>query len=397
MRAEMLEIEEVVDEAGLAALEPTWRALVDATPHATPFQTWEWLSTWWEHHRSGKLWVLVARDKNVAVGLMPLTRTWYRVPPLRQVRWMGAPLSDFQDIVGPPDRQAECTRAFLAHLAKTRSLWDVCDLNDLLDGSALPSAPFASSDEHLRGETVFHRMCPVISLAPSWEEYSKSLGKNLRANVGRRRRQLEKAYRTELDTVHGDALPAAMNDLFHLHNTRWRRRGVGGAFSGERIQAFHHEVARKFDERGWLKLHRLRCDGSARALFYCFQLGGRVYYYLSGFDDSISKFSPGNVLMGYSVQQAIADGAREFDLLRGDETYKYAWKAVDRKTVRMILRHGSMRSRLAFEGHRVERFVEQEGLKLQRRMWGRQGQTGKGAPAADGAKLSEPDQNNDVS
>jgi hypothetical protein len=60
----------------------------------------------------------------------------------------------------------------------------------------------------------------------------------------------------------------------------------------------------------------------------------------------------------------------------------------------MVLRHGSMRSRFAFGGHRFERFVEHEGLKLQRRMWGRQTEAAaKGAPPAEGARISEPDPN----
>jgi CelD/BcsL family acetyltransferase involved in cellulose biosynthesis len=161
-----------------------------------------------------------------------------------------------------------------------------------------------------------------------------------------------------------------------------------GAFAGARMQAFHHEVAQKFLARGWLKLHRLRLDGEARAAFYCFQLGARVYYYLSGFDQSVGKFSPGNVMMAYAIQRAIADGAREFDLLRGDETYKYAWKAEDRTTQRLVLGHASLRSRFATSGHRFERWVEHEGLKMQRRLWGR-----KEASGTESARLREPDGN----
>ena len=179
-----------------------------------------------------------------------------------------------------------------------------------------------------------------------------------------------------------------MEDLFRLHNRRWRRRGAMGAFAGKRMQAFHHEVAQKFLARGWLKLHRMRLDGEARAAFYCFQLNGRVYYYLSGFDHTVGKFSPGNVMMGYAIERAIADGAREFDLLRGDESYKYMWKAEDRSTQRLVIGHGTLRSRIAVGGHRFERWVEHEGLKVQRRLWGR-----KEAERAEPARLPEPDGN----
>jgi CelD/BcsL family acetyltransferase involved in cellulose biosynthesis len=211
----------------------------------------------------------------------------------------------------------------------------------------------------------------VIPLEATWEKFAAGLSKNMRTNVGRRRRQIAKTFKTEYDTANADTLAQAMEELFELHNRRWRRRGAMGAFAGERMQKFHHEVARQFLERGWLRLHRLRLDGETRAAFYCFQYGARVYYYLSGFDLEYGKFSIGNVAMSHAVESAIKDGAREFDLLRGDETYKFQWKAVERSTLRLVIGHATLRSRFALAGHRLERYLELKGLEMQRRMWGR--------------------------
>ena len=80
------------------------------------------------------------------------------------------------------------------------------------------------------------------------------------------------------------------------------------------------------------------------------------------------------VLLSQAVMQAIAEGAREFDLLRGDESYKYEWKAAERRTLRLIGGSGTLRSRLALLCSRVERYVEHHGLRLQRRLWGRRPQ-----------------------
>jgi CelD/BcsL family acetyltransferase involved in cellulose biosynthesis len=375
----VLQISEVIDEAGLAALEPVWKDLFDRAAAPTPFQSWEWVSSWWAHHREGRLWILVARDNGVVVGLMPLRIERYRGSFFREVRWMGAPLSDYQDQVAAAGRETECAQAFLGHLGASTGKWDFADLNDIREGS-----PLVLGGDGLSSTVEFHRMCPIIKLQPTWDEYSKTLGKNLRANVGRRRRQLEKAFKTELGTVDDPAeLTQAMDELYALHNTRWRKRGASGAFANKRVQAFHHEVARRFQARGWLRLHRLRLDGTTRGAFYCFHLGTRTYYYLSGFDAEIGKFSPGNVIMGAVIQRAITDGDRELDLLRGDETYKYQWNATDTKTERLLLGHATLRSRFGLGAHRFERFVEHRGLAIQRRLWGRR--------ANERAKLSQPD------
>jgi len=364
----MLDVVEVTDDAGLAALEPTWRALFEADAEATPFQSWEWLSAWRRHLGGGRPWVLVARRSGDPVALLPLAVSRYRGTPLRQVRFMGAPLSDFQDQVAAGGERAATAALFLRHLARRRAAWDLCDLNDLRAGSALPAA---QAREDLRAETVFHRVCPVIPLGATFDGFIKSLGKNMRSNVGRRRRQLEKQFQTVFDLASAETLPEALEELFALHNGRWRKRGASGAFATPAVQAFHHEVARAFLQRGWLRLHRLRCDGTTRAAFYCFSHRGRVYYYLSGFDDSVGKFSPGLVLMAQAIEHAIGEGARAFELLRGDESYKYAWKARDESTVRMILGHGGLRSHLATDGHALERFLEHQGLRVQRWLWGR--------------------------
>ena len=75
--------------------------------------------------------------------------------------------------------------------------------------------------------------------------------------------------------------------------------------------------------------------------------------------------------MAQAIERAIADGAIEFDLLRGDETYKFAWKAEERETLRLIIGRPALRSSFALGAHRFERFIEHKGLALQRRLWGR--------------------------
>jgi CelD/BcsL family acetyltransferase involved in cellulose biosynthesis len=384
--ARALTVRLVTDDAALLALGPAWRALVAASSASTPFQTWEWIESWWRHHRYGRLHVLVAYDRDVVVGILPLVWSRYRGTPFRQLRWMGAPLSDFQELIAADGDRERVAAVLLGELASSVSAWDLGDLNDLRQGGAIHEA--VGEVDGLRRELVFHRHCPTIALGTTFDGFLKSLGKNMRANVGRRRRQLEKAYRCQLDTVtNPDELPEAMEALFRLHNARWQRRGARGAFGTPALRAFHHEVARRFLQAGWLRLHRMRLDGETKACFYCFAFGGRVYYYLSGFDESVGKFSPGNVMMAFAVEQAIREGARSFELLRGDESYKYDWKAVDQTTERLVLGHASLRSRMAVRAHRLERFLEHEGLKIQRRLWGRKPKPRAAAPAQPPATL----------
>ncbi len=43
-------VEIVEDSWGFAALEEEWDDLHRQSPRATPFQSWAWLYSWWEHY-----------------------------------------------------------------------------------------------------------------------------------------------------------------------------------------------------------------------------------------------------------------------------------------------------------------------------------------------------------
>jgi CelD/BcsL family acetyltransferase involved in cellulose biosynthesis len=364
----MLEVHEVTDGGALAALAPEWHTLLDRAADPTPFQSYEWQASCWRHVGKGRLWVLAARDNGVLCGLMPLCISRYRGTFLRQVRFLGAPLSDFQEILAARGQETAVRDLFLSHLSRHAHRWDLCDFADQRKGTSLT---VGEMPPRLASLLLHHRVCPFIPLAGSWDEFVGRLSKNTRTNLGRRRRQVVKQFKAEYDQATSATLPEALTELFALHNARWRKRGVSGAFADAKVQALHRDVAAQFVARGWLRLHRLRLDGVTRAAFYCFQLGERVYYYLSGFDLEYSKYSLGNVLMAQAIETAIKDGAREFDFLRGDETYKFAWNASERETLRLIIGRPGLRSGFALRGHAFERWVELKGLALQRRLWGR--------------------------
>jgi hypothetical protein len=49
------------------------------------------------------------------------------------------------------------------------------------------------------------------------------------------------------------------------------------------------------------------------------------------------------MLWAHAIEQAIAEGAREFHFLRGPEAYKYAWGATDRWNMRRSFRRNAER------------------------------------------------------
>jgi CelD/BcsL family acetyltransferase involved in cellulose biosynthesis len=66
-------------------------------------------------------------------------------------------------------------------------------------------------------------------------------------------------------------------------------------------------------------------------------MNGVVFSYQIGFDPKLKRMSPGAIIIAHAIQEAISRGLKEFDFLRGSESYKYRWGARDRETYRVLL------------------------------------------------------------
>lgn len=316
----------------LVALREEWSDLWDRCPGATPFQSPEWAVPWWRHLGRGRLRVLLHRSEGRLTGLAPLY-----VSPLGRVRLLGTGNTDYLDFLADPG----CPEALPALLTSALRLGTACDFQQLSPASDLLRA---GTPERGMATALRQEPCPVLPLPASAEDWWSGLPARLRSNLRYCRRRLEReGGATEQATAEG--LPEAMDALFRLHEARWRKRRLPGVFRSARVQAFHHEAAGGFLRRGWLRLYTLRQGGEIRAALYCFSARGRTYYYAGGFDPGLARLSPGTVLTGHAIEQAVREGCTEFDFLRGDEPYKYAWGAVDRWNHRRLLhpRHQYLR------------------------------------------------------
>jgi CelD/BcsL family acetyltransferase involved in cellulose biosynthesis len=295
---------------GLEGLEDDWRAL--ATASGNVFSTWEWAQAWLEHlGGSAAPFALRARDSSGAVvGLAPLYVT--RVGGVRLARLVGQGPADEMGPVCDPRDDAAVSQAVAAHRPGRR--WQVLLAERLREPGPWQAAP---------GARVLNRdASPVVDTAGvSWDEYLASRSSNFRSQVRRKERKLVRehglAYRLSDDPAR---LGEDMETLFDLHQRRWGP-GASSAFGGER-RAFHRAFATAAQRRGWLRLWLAEVGGRPVAAWYGFRFGGADWYYQFGRDPEWDRLSVGQVLLAHTLREAMADGMREYRLLRGGEAYK---------------------------------------------------------------------------
>lgn len=355
-----MDVREITDARELSErYGADWQRIAAASPQATVFQTWEWTQTWWTHYGAGKkqrLWAFAFLENGAVVGFAALF--FSALPsPLRVARFVGAGGSDYLDLLALPGQEQAVADAFLYALSERRGRWDWVDLQQIRPGAV--AAMHGDGEEEdaarrVRTQAWQGETCPYLPLPGDWETFRKGLGKKLRANIGYYERALGKVYEVEMRLATAQTLDADLDDFFDLHQRRWNRRWLPGAFASRRARAFHADAARRLLAAGMLRLHMLLLDGEAQAALYCFQKGERCAYYLGGFAPELARYSIGTVLTAQAIRYAIEqDGAAEFDFLRGDEGYKYRWGAQDRFNRRLSLTHFGLRPALLSLGGRV--------------------------------------------
>ncbi|MDG4882747.1 GNAT family N-acetyltransferase [Mesorhizobium sp. WSM4884] len=311
------------DQAAFDDLEPHWWPLWSRSTSATPFQSPAWLLPWWRTFSPGDLSAIAIWSRNDLVGLAPL----YREP--RASGWLllpvGISLSDYLDILCAPGREAEVSYVIAeAALSLEWSKWVLPDL----------PAEAASLRFNLPNvaENRFpnHAACPVLSLARG-ETLARPIPSRRRRQLRRAERAAQRRGRVAIERYEADPR-TFMDQLVRLHNARWAGQGVLTHIA----QDFHRMALPRLAANGLARCWLIEIGDTVVGAYYGFHHRCRAYAYLGGFDPAYAAESPGAILIGTAITEAVREGAREFDFLRGRESYKYGWGAVDQWTTQRV-------------------------------------------------------------
>lgn len=342
----MYRIERLAMPEQFEAARAAWEQLLATGARAPVFLTWEWVSTWCRHvEPDWEAWVLLAwnADGNLA-GVLPLMRVHHTYGPL-QVRRLAFIGSNYAyrthlDLAAAPHEEQAVVDAFMGYLKQQAGVWDVLDLEGLAAGSPLRDALARAGGQFAEKEPVD---CPYTPLPATWKDYEmEQLSANRRQQIRARRRHLERDFPGQVvfQTVkHAGELPPAMDNLVRLHRLRWHGRGQASSFDVPSFLDFHRDIAARALECGWLRLYLLKIGDRAIAVEYCYLYDGVLFDYQKGFDPdpTLERYSPGQLLLAYAIQEAIAEGARELDMARGTYDYKFSWTHASRPDGHILL------------------------------------------------------------
>jgi len=352
----------------------TWDGLAAQNPWATPFSRWAFQRAWWDAYGANaheETLVLLPADAPAGaepVAILPLmhrhevepsdaaTHTTMRhgadahltpVAPTDTAVFFGASYhADYATILAAPHDLPAVAAALTDYLAEPagRRRWDVVDLRRLRCGDPAADALAAAVGAHdvpegwtldLEREDV----CPVVTLpvGADLEEYLSTLGKKERHEIRRKLRRAEAVgpvlFEDSPDPV------ADLETFIDLHQKKW---GLDGLFpeteGGAQSRVLFRRLFELHGADGPLRLAFLSVAGRRIAAGIWFETDDAYLYYNAGVDPAARDLSPGVLMVQALVGRALAAGVRRLDFLRGNESYKYEWGAVDEPIQRLLVR-----------------------------------------------------------
>lgn len=297
-----------------------WDALVAAQPQPSAF-----LRSWWvEHAGAGTTALLRCRDGDALVGgfAVEVDRIGRGPASVERVRCVGqgdlAP--DHLDVFAAAGRHDDVLDAVLAWLRRPGSR--LVDLDGLAADGRLANA--------LRAHEIDRIAAPYATLPSTVDEYVAARPGRVRSTISRTRKRLVRSGAT-IERVVADDHARALDALADLHDGRW---GETSGFLGS--WGRFRTAAGVGLERGDVRATEVRdADGTVVATEWDLVTGDRVAFYQAGRSTDHEWRGAGSVLRADIIEAAIADGAHEYDLLRGDEPYKAEWSDGRRMLVRV--------------------------------------------------------------
>lgn len=334
--------QEIRNAATLGTLEPQWWELWHRAPSSTPFQSPAWLLPWWEAFAPGELCVLAGWQGERLLALAPFyleTGPWGR-----RLLPLGASISDYHDILLDAERIDSTAGELASRIVESQADWEAWELTELApDAQALRLALPPGCRDSLEPSSA----CPVLDLARVADLRVHACSCRQRRAIRLAQNRAARHGPVELALADATTALPMLEALTRLHRARWERRGESGIFADPRVPRFHRDAVPRLLQAGLLRMIDLRIAERTVGVYYGLQHRDRAYGYLIGFDPEYEFESPGTIVLERAIETAIADGAREFHFLRGQESYKYRWGAVDRWNRRRVFSRADVHGELS--------------------------------------------------
>jgi CelD/BcsL family acetyltransferase involved in cellulose biosynthesis len=319
------------------SLRMAWNAVYRSDPEAQFFLSWSWLAGALETY-PGEWIVLVARGADGSyLGFLPLSRetVWSKSNRrlCNKIHFAGRLFwADYGGIPCYPEHDEAVLLALALHLKQMN--WSHISLKNFrISERRLGIFMEPLVDDRLsvkaltslinRGETD-NLICPFVDLPETFESYlAEKLSSNARQKTRRMLRRLESSSEFKITTTSAPTRSRDVQILEKLWYNLWKSRK--GSDTQHFASKYGMIVKRGLDNEMVHMPVLWHGDTPVGALAsFIDRDKSRLLFFVGGRDRDFRNLPVGLVLHTHNVRWAIENGIRTYDLLRGNEPYKYS-------------------------------------------------------------------------
>jgi CelD/BcsL family acetyltransferase involved in cellulose biosynthesis len=305
-----MEVTVVAPEGLTAADVSAWLALQAAHARTSPFLSPFWVQACAAVAGPDQAGARIVRlhEGGEPVGFLPVRVRAGTAGPV------GAPMCDYQGVVGAPDLEVDPQR--LLRALRVGRL----DFSSLL----ADQRAFAAG---VRGVAPSQ----VIDLSDGYDAYAaarRAAGTDILQDTAKKRRKLEREQ--------GAAVFAASRDLADFEALiAWKRAqyhasGQPDIFQAGWTEALLRSLFQRREPPFGGAFFTLHVDGKLAAAHFALRQGGVLHAWFIAHDEAFARYSPGVILINEILKWAPAEGVREIDLGPGDYRFKHSLANVKR-------------------------------------------------------------------
>jgi CelD/BcsL family acetyltransferase involved in cellulose biosynthesis len=336
------------------SLREDWNGIVgqqcSGIDQLDPTSGFDWAMALWQSHLKGaEQDILILREGEQVVGILPL----YRFP--KRVR--GIPcrgLAPFTELYGGRSGfvlREPCSdhlEALLSHAQGFLKPWDTLLLT-VVTGSAYEKlfveVAARKGWNHL---VVSNEASPYIPFLDSWEHHFASLPKKLRSTMRNGEKRLrEKGELTYQECRSQQEVSEFNNAVEAIERESWKAEAGTSIAANPVHEAFHRDLALRASASGNFSGHVLSLNGEPIAYIMGLLQGGVFLDLKESYRSSFREMSPGHVLKSFAFARLYEQGTRIYDFMGKCEEYKLKWTDKVYSRSRYLVFNNSLRGKIA--------------------------------------------------
>jgi CelD/BcsL family acetyltransferase involved in cellulose biosynthesis len=336
-----------------AAMQRAWHRLAEPCPQFHPFQHPAWIHAVGNGARNAAAHLGLAAFQRTGPNRLDLLLLLARCPGplgwLRSYEFVGDPLNDTNSFCYRVDLSPKDLLCSTERLLEKLPAWDLLVLREIPQPSATLKALLrAARNRQVRYDLRPSVAVPVVDAVMSWESFLHSRSHRFRRTLSGLENRWRRAGVTSRTLASGDLDERSHEETLELCAEIERRSGKPPRqwtvqAKPERARPGLLALARA----GHLRYDLVERNGETIAFLISLVLGSTVFAYVTAYDSSHTKVSPGTRLFRDLIADCMHDPVVELiSLGRGAPYHKTRWETGREQRVHLRLYAPHLRGRL---------------------------------------------------